>query len=62
MFSQASLCLQAAKSQFCEYIVSALCVSVLPEKELLRFHFKEVTLGNLAFKYFIMLPNFYLVL
>ena len=29
--------------------VSVLCVSVLPEEELLRFRFKEVTFGYLAF-------------
>jgi hypothetical protein len=32
-----------------DYFVSALCVSMLPEEELLRFHFKEVMLGYLAF-------------
>jgi hypothetical protein len=29
--------------------VSILCVSVLPEEELLKFRFKEVTLGYLTF-------------
>jgi hypothetical protein len=28
--------------------VSVLCVPVLPKEELLKFHFKEVTLGYLA--------------
>jgi hypothetical protein len=29
--------------------VSVVCVSVLPEEELLKFRFKEVTLDYLAF-------------
>ena len=44
------------------YFVIALCVSVLPEEEILRFHFKEVSLGYLAFKYVVMLLDFCLVL
>jgi hypothetical protein len=44
------------------YFVSVLCVSVLPKEELLRFNFEEVMLDYLAFKYVVMLPDFYLVL
>jgi hypothetical protein len=42
--------------------MSALCVSVLPEEELLRFRLKEETLSHLAFKYVVMLLDFYLAL
>jgi hypothetical protein len=40
-----------------DYFVSAFYVLVQP-KELLRFHFKEVTPDYLAFKYIVMLLDF----
>jgi hypothetical protein len=48
---------RAARSQFCECFMSALCVSVLPKEKLLRFRFKEVTLGYLACKYVVMVHD-----
>jgi hypothetical protein len=42
--------------------VSIFYVSVLLEEELLKFRFNEVTLSYLAFKYIVMLLDFYLVL
>ena len=42
--------------------MSALCVLMLLEEELLKFCFKEVTLGYLAFKYVVMLLDFCRVL
>jgi hypothetical protein len=38
-----------ASRLFVDRFMSVLCVSVLPEEELLKFCFKEVTLGYLAF-------------
>jgi hypothetical protein len=58
VFSRLSLPPRLPKVNF----VSALCVLVLLEEELLRFRFKEVMLGYLAFKYVVMLLDFCLAL